>query len=101
MKFVVATDFLNVPALGLDPVEGAPNDNHIPKGARIEIGDGEDLSAMPVKDQQNIANLFHAGRIVSSDNVKAIKLIDAEVAAEKKRMAKLADDAKKPAAPVK
>ena len=99
MKLVVASDFCNVAKLELKPVSGAPHEDHVPKGARIEIGDGDDLTQLPVKDQENIANLFHAGRIVSADNVKGIKLIDAEVEMEKKRLAKLEDATKKAAAP--
>ena len=97
MKFVAASDFLNVSRLGLKAISGAPHKNHIPKGARFEIGEGENLKELSVQDQENIAHLYHAGRIVSEKNEDAVKLIDAEVKTEADRLAKLEKASKAPA----
>lgn len=80
MKFVVKSDFLNVPKLRIKPVDKAPHKNHIPAGARIEIGTTEDAKDLTPSEQEAIGILLYAGRIVPASNDKAVKEIDSLVA---------------------
>lgn len=89
MKFIAASDFKNVPRLGISPVSGAPNKDHIPKGTRFAIGTSDNIADLRPEQQETIGHLWHAGRIVSEDNTKAAKLIDDEVKMEKARLEKL------------
>jgi hypothetical protein len=93
MKFIATSDFRNVKALGIKS-SGSTHPDQIDKGDTIEIGEGDDITAMSPKDQENIGMLYHGGRIISEDNVKGLALVNKELTEEEKKQAKLENDSK-------
>ena len=93
MRFIVQSAFRNSNELEVLNQDGtkadAVNEKHVHKGAFISIGvdrDGRDLplEKMAEKDRRLIAELNLARRIVEASNTEAVKVILAEVAAEKR-----------------
>ncbi len=90
MKFVAKRDFLNSKAVGLLGFTDAagntitPLKNHVPKGARFEIGPGiETLKELNADDQLKVVSLWPgsgANCIVPLKNEAEVKKIDLEVA---------------------
>jgi hypothetical protein len=91
MKVVATSDIYRGPKLKdiVTPEDHWPHENHIPKGARFEIGTGETVRDLNPAEQELVGHLYHAGRIISPNNKDGVALIDQEVAIDRK--AKLAD----------
>ena len=87
MKLIATSDFRNTHKFN---IPGAADPMHVHKGAIFEVDETDPAKA------QVLAQLNGAGRIVDVDNQPAaVKKIQAEVEAEKKKAAKIAADAEK------
>jgi hypothetical protein len=94
MKLIALHNFRNVPALrlkddgGKTTIENAVHDDTIHKGATFEIGRAKDLDEMRKTDRPNaeiVAQLFVSGCIGDATDVKIVKAVNDELAAEAKR----------------
>ena len=94
MKLLALRDTYNVQSLGLKDengkttVDGAPNDNHIHKGAVFEMGRAPTLEAMRKNDLatfQKISLLMMSGAVAAADNEAAQALVKTSLAEDASR----------------
>lgn len=103
MELIALKDFRNVNNLRLkeedkegkrvSTVEGAPHDDHIHKGARINIGSGKTLKDIQKSDPataQVIASLVVSGCVGDASDKEVVKAVEEDLAIDKKRAANAA-----------
>lgn len=86
MKLVATSDFRNTHTDKIDVGDDKIADSHVHKGARFSIGGDVPLEKLSGADKRLVAELNAAGRIVYADQTEKVKAIDAEVAAETKKV---------------
>lgn len=87
MKFIVKSDFRKTPGIEVESGADPENPAHIPMGAIITIGKEGEIENLSGQEVKLVAQLNAANRIADANDPKAVKWVNDQVAAERKRIA--------------